>query len=129
NPEVFKVDIPMTSKDGSDFNYDVHIYPKNETIRGAVELLKMDGEDDGNPLEGVTFELYDSNGEKIGDSYTTDSQGIIQVDGLAYGDYYFKEVATQDGYVLGDQRVEFSIEESGSFDCPSPQKPVPMGYG
>src|SRR5690625_2006153 len=35
---TFIVDIPMTSDDGTSVNYDVHIYPKNETIRGAVQL-------------------------------------------------------------------------------------------
>src|SRR5699024_2793706 len=42
--EEYTVDIPMTSADGSAANYDVHIYPKNETIRGAVVLEKVDGE-------------------------------------------------------------------------------------
>lgn len=37
---TFIVDIPMTSADGKDLNYDVHIYPKNETKHGSVELIK-----------------------------------------------------------------------------------------
>ena len=31
----------MTSEDGKVLTYDVKIYPKNETKRGAVELTKL----------------------------------------------------------------------------------------
>lgn len=109
---TFIVDIPMTSDDGTSVNYDVHIYPKNETIRGAVQLKKLDG-DTGETLEGVTFELFD--GEDSKGLYTTGENGLIGVSGLAYGNYFFKEVETVDGYVLGDQNIEFSIVESGTI--------------
>lgn len=114
NPDTFYVDIPMTSKDGTTLNYDVHIYPKNETIRGTVELTKTDG-DSGKALAGVQFELYNSDGTKVKDEvFVTDANGKIKVDGLAYGDYYFKEIQTVDGYVLGSQKVNFSITKSGT---------------
>ncbi|MBO1003351.1 SpaH/EbpB family LPXTG-anchored major pilin [Pseudogracilibacillus auburnensis] len=114
NPDTFYVDIPMTSKDGSTLTYDVHIYPKNETIRGAVELTKTDG-DSGAVLAGVQFELYNTDGTKVEDTiFVTDANGKIKVDGLAFGNYYFKEIATIDGYVLGSQKVDFSITESGT---------------
>lgn len=116
NTEVFTVDIPMTSPDGTTVNYDVHIYPKNETIRGAVKLKKMDGKTKV-ALGGVNFELYDDNDNQVGtDVFTTNEAGYIYVSGLAYGKYYFKEVATLEGYALGDQRIEFSITKSGSID-------------
>ncbi|MDS9472631.1 SpaA isopeptide-forming pilin-related protein [Sporosarcina pasteurii] len=116
NKEKFSVDIPMTSKDGSTLNYDVHIYPKNETIRGDVELTKRDGDDKDKVLAGVQFELYHEDGIKADGPtvYATDENGKITVSNLAYGDYYFKEVKTIDGYLLGDQRIEFSIVESGT---------------
>lgn len=115
NPTIFHVDIPMTSKDGKDLNYDVHIYPKNEKIRSDVQLTKTDG-DTKESLAGVQFELYHADGTQVADTTTfaTDGNGKITVSNLAYGDYYFKEVATIDGYLLGNQKVEFSIEESGT---------------
>lgn len=111
NPDTFFVDIPMTSKDGSDLNYNVHIYPKNETIRGAVELTKIDG-DSKEKLKGVKFELFHADGTQVEGEFVTNTDGKITVDGLAYGDYYFKETATIDGYVLGSQQVDFKIEKS-----------------
>src|SRR5690625_4477729 len=100
NPNSYSVDIPMTSKDGKDLNYNVHIYPKNETIRGAVELTKISGETN-EKLPGAKFKLYDSNDEEVntGKVYETDEHGVIQVDGLAYGDYYFIEIEAPEGHL------------------------------
>ncbi|HZW68157.1 MAG TPA: SpaH/EbpB family LPXTG-anchored major pilin [Pseudogracilibacillus sp.] len=126
NPDTFYVDIPMTSKDGSSLNYDVHIYPKNETIRGAVELTKRDG-DSAQALAGVQFKLYHADGTVVAEElFVTDANGKFTVDGLAYGDYYFKEIATLDDYLLGSQKVDFSITESGKtvkVDVKNYQKP------
>lgn len=121
NTNEYFVDIPMTDPNGEFVNYDVHIYPKNETIRGAVELTKVDGDNTEKALKGVKFKLYNSDDSPATDKdgnelpyFFTNDQGKIIVENLAYGDYYFKEVATIDGYVLGDQRVEFEIRESGT---------------
>lgn len=115
NTEEFFVDIPMTNPTGDTLNYDVHIYPKNETIRGAVELLKLDGEAEGQVgLAGVVFELYRSNDELVEDNLVTDSTGYIRVNGLPYGDYYFKEIAAPDGYIVFGEKKPFSITESGT---------------
>ncbi len=41
NPNTYTVDIPLTNKEGKVLNYDVHMYPKNEIKRGAVDLIKL----------------------------------------------------------------------------------------
>lgn len=117
NTDPFSVDIPMTSKDGSSVNYDVHVYPKNEIIRGGVKLTKTDG-DSNALLSGVKFELYNEDGKRAVDKdgntlpeFTTEN-GVIKVDNLAYGKYYFKEVATIEGYLLGGQTETFSVKKS-----------------
>lgn len=106
NPESFYVDVPMTSKDGTTLNYDVHIYPKNEIIRGDAELIKK-GED-GKILEGVVFGLYKENGEKL-DELTTDAQGKISVENLNQGKYYFQEIKTVDGYAINTDKIYFEV--------------------
>lgn len=115
NPEEFKVEIPMTNSDGTANNYRVHIYPKNEVIRGAVELTKKDGET-GTALPGVKFDLYDKANNKVNESPLplTDGNGKITVQDLSFGEYYFKEVSTISGYVLGGKTEIFKITESGS---------------
>lgn len=115
NTDEYYVDIPMTNASGDEVNYDVHIYPKNETIRGAVELRKLDGEQTGTVgLAGVVFALYDSQDNLINGNLITDSDGYIRVDGLAYGDYYFKEISAPQDYVIFGDKKPFSITQSGT---------------
>ena len=121
NTNEYFVDLPMTSEDGTTLNYDVHIYPKNETIRGAVELFKIDGEAEGKVgLEGAKFALYkvgeNDTDELIEENLTTDANGYIRVNGLAYGDYYFKETEAPEDYVMFGEKISFSITKSGSVD-------------
>ncbi|WP_411955247.1 SpaA isopeptide-forming pilin-related protein [Alkalibacillus sp. S2W] len=115
NSEEFTVEIPMTNEDGSSVNYDVTIYPKNEVIRGAVQLQKVD--ETGEPMAGVNFTLHGENLDEGQETqFTTNEAGVIQVDGLRYGDYYFTEDAPPSGYVgTGDHQHDFSITDTGSF--------------
>ena len=116
NTEEYFVDIPMTSADGNTLNYDVHIYPKNETIRGAVELHKLDGEQaDETGLAGVVFDLYTADDELVAGGLVTDGDGYIRVDGLEYGDYYFIETEAPEDYVMFGDKKHFSITESGTL--------------
>lgn len=110
NPEIFSVDIPMTSKDGTALNYDVHIYPKNEIIRGDAELIKKD--ENGKVLEGVVFGLYKEDGTKL-EELTTNSDGKIGVEGLGQGKYYFQEIKAPKGYALNTTKIEFEVTKDG----------------
>ncbi|HLQ83266.1 MAG TPA: SpaH/EbpB family LPXTG-anchored major pilin [Pseudogracilibacillus sp.] len=113
NPKEFTIEIPMTDVSGETNNYDVHIYPKNEEIRGAVQLTKIDGKTEAK-LPGVKFDLFDPSGVKVdGSPFTTNSNGQINIEGLKIGSYTFSEVATIDGYVLGGD-IEFTITKSGT---------------
>ncbi|MDM5373026.1 SpaH/EbpB family LPXTG-anchored major pilin [Bacillus bombysepticus] len=130
NTEPYTIDIPMTDKEGKKLNYDVHIYPKNEIKRGAVELTKKD--DAGKPLKDVEFTLYHKETDKVVmtqdgkelKGLKTDAEGKIRVDGLLYGEYYFKESKALEGYVLDPKKYEFKVEKSGAFP-----KDGQAGYG
>ncbi|MEN1938091.1 SpaH/EbpB family LPXTG-anchored major pilin [Paenibacillus sp. 102] len=117
NKNTYTVDIPMTNKEGKALNYDVHIYPKNETKRGAVELIKTGVKD--KVLKGVEFTLYheDETVVKDGEGLTTGNDGAIRVENLPYGNYYFKETKALDGYVLDPTKHAFSIKESGTINA------------
>ncbi|MGX4685345.1 SpaH/EbpB family LPXTG-anchored major pilin [Vagococcus sp. JNUCC 83] len=116
NKEAFTVDVPMTSKDGKDLNYDVHVYPKNETVRGDVELTKKNEE--GAVLPGITFDLFNADGTKAKDSegneipvFTTDEHGKVAMSGLAAGKYYFQEKTTLPGLALNTTKLEFEVKK------------------
>lgn len=111
NTEVFSVDIPMTSKDGTNLNYDVHIYPKNEIVRGEAELIKQD--EAGNALPGVVFGLYKADGTKI-EELTTNAEGKISVENLEAGEYYFQEISTVEGKALNTTKIHFEVTKEGT---------------
>ena len=74
--------------------------------QGRVELTKVDEE--AKLLAGVVYDLYNAAEEVIG-TYTTDENGVIAVDGLAPGNYYFVEKSTVEGNVVNNTPIEFTI--------------------
>ena len=118
----FIVSVPMTTKDGDDWLYDVNVYPKNSTAYGSVKLVKKGNNTD--LLKGVTFVLQKSinsvwtnvtTSEEDGTSLNliTNENGEITVSGLSQGSYRFIETAidsTLPGYILdGAKTYEFSV--------------------
>ena len=71
-------------------------------------------DEDGNPLPGVSFALYDSARQQIG-SGTTDGSGIITFADLPLGSYYYAETAALPGYVLDSTLYPVSITEGGQL--------------
>lgn len=99
----------------------------NSLVRGSVRLTKTDG--NGNPLEGIEFELYNTKtgivnvinksssimyeaaDSKTADTVTklvTDSDGRIIVNNLLPGDYYFIETDSK-GNMPYAGKINFTI--------------------
>lgn len=115
----FLVDLPRTSDDGQSWNYDVTVYPKNETVYGQVTLTKLDEE--GNVLPGTEWELQ----KKTEDKYVkydyegtlvTNDEGKISINNLPVGDYRLLETKTvSDDYILDQSNVqEFTITKDNT---------------
>lgn len=79
---------------------------------GAVGLYKVDAQT-GAYLAGAQFALYRSDGTCIG-TYTTDSNGYLKVQNLAYGSYYFVETKAPENYVLDPDYVRFTLDKAHS---------------
>lgn len=121
----FIVSVPMTTKNGDNWLYDVNVYPKNSTAYGSVKLVKKGNNKD--LLEGVTFVLQKSinsvwtnvtTSEEDGRALNliTDNNGEISVSGLSQGKYRFIETAIDSklpGYILdGAKTYEFSVNSN-----------------
>lgn len=128
--EPFIVSVPMTTKDGDNWLYDVHVYPKNKTTYGGVTLEKKGNNTE--PLSGVKFVLQKWNatestwenaknetgveGVQFGE-LTTGDNGKITVDGLSQGKYRFIEINRGDnnsGYIMdGATTYVFTVTKDG----------------
>lgn len=127
--EPFIVSVPMTTKDGDNWLYDVHVYPKNKTTYGEVTLEKKGNNTE--LLSGVKFVLQKWNatetiwenaknetgveGVEFGE-LSTDANGKITVNGLSQGKYRFIETdrGSNDGYIMdGATPYEFTVTKDG----------------
>lgn len=130
--DPFIVSVPMTTVDGADWLYDIHVFPKNGTKYGVIKLEKT-GEN-GEKLAGVTFVLQKQNadgtwtniikkasaaGDNTGDALNlvTNASGMISVEGLSRGTYRFIEtsVGNNHGYIMdGATAYEFIVNADGT---------------
>lgn len=85
-------------------NNEIHNTPKGDR---NFELTKTD--DRGNKLEGVEFELWNSDRTQSLGKKKTDDEGKITFENLDYGTYWLKETETLPGYILDDNFVKIQI--------------------
>ena len=96
---------------------------ENKLITGSIEILKVDA-DTKQPLAGVVYRLFDSEGNKIADG-TTDANGKVAFDNLKPGSYSYQEISTVDGYQLDDTKYDFSLtSENLNVKVTRENKPV-----
>lgn len=133
----FLVSIPMAKEDGTGWNYDVKVYPKNAAVYGGINLKKYgknynpDGSSTEAPLGGAKFYLQRkegnewvtvtaptvSNGNGTVDAetglLTTNNDGMINITDLAPGTYRFIEYSAPQGYIMdGQAAYEFTINDN-----------------
>ena len=80
-------------------------YPKNEA---QIKILKQEKETK-KPLEGVEFQVLNSNKEVIYQSLITDKNGEIILKDIQTGTYYLREIKTLEGYVLYDEDIKIEV--------------------
>ena len=96
---------------------------ENKLITGSIEILKVDA-DTKQPLAGVTYRIFDADGNKITDG-TTDANGKVTFDNLKPGSYSYQEISTVDGYHLDDTKYDFSLtSENLTIKVTRENKPV-----
>lgn len=126
----FLVSVPMTNENGTAWNYDVVAEPKNAAVYAGINLIKKgttikaDGTSETVNLAGVKFVLQsrptgsdDSVTWTNVGSYTTGSNGTINVNDLAPNDYRFIEtgLGENNGYILNGKPYEFTVQNDGKI--------------
>ncbi|EUJ43480.1 SpaA isopeptide-forming pilin-related protein, partial [Listeria rocourtiae] len=89
------------------------INEKLEIPVGSVELIKHDEADENKGLEGAEFDLFrgtPGSGTLVS-KHVTPASGVIQVNNLEFGNYYFVETKAPAGYELDPTPRTFTIGE------------------
>ncbi len=113
SPIKFTIDA-KTTKDGTVL---VELTATNKAtpeVTGGVRLVKVDAANKDTTLKGAVFELY--SGTTLVGTYTTNDKGVIEVTGLAYGDYRFVEKTAPDGFELDTTEIKFTVDATTTKD-------------
>ena len=78
--------------------------------KGSLQITKTD--DNGTPLSGVGFTLYDASKRAIS-TKTTDRSGIVTFSDLDLGNYYYAETSALPGYVQDSTQYPVSVFSNG----------------
>ena len=81
---------------------------KKNTNTGRIRVNKTDAET-GKPIEGVEFELRDSNNKTIS-KQKTDKDGIIDFNELYQGDYKLIETKQHKDYIITESEFEVNVQ-------------------
>lgn len=86
------------------------IYSNDATtlLSGSAVLQKLDRKT-GNPLEGATFKIVDSDGKLVINDLKTNTQGIVNSGLLAPGKYAFIETSAPNGYAVDSTPNPFTV--------------------
>jgi uncharacterized surface anchored protein len=102
----------------------VELEAQNIKKHGKIKVFKTDGKTK-TPLEGVLFEVFDSDGKVVA-TLTTGADGTAVTDWLDYGDYTVKEKTAKEGYVLDEAVHEIQIREHEKvYELALQNTPVP----
>lgn len=100
-----------TSFNIGDGSLDPQVTVENRRL-GTAKLIKKDATDK-RPLVGAKFNVYTQTDELVKEGVTSNTNGEVYVDGLVWGEYYFKEIEAPDNhYLYGDARKDFVISKN-----------------
>ncbi len=84
----------------------------NQLYSASVKIKKVDGTNHSICLSDVEFDLYDAVTDEVVGTYITDENGEINIEGMPYGSWYFKEKKTAEGYAVDTTIHSFQITEA-----------------
>lgn len=98
----------------------------NEYQKGNFKISKIDQDNNEIKLDGVEFELLNSDRELIG-NFKTNNNGEIYIENLKVGKYILKETKTKEEYMINENELEIEIiyNETREIIIQNKRKPEP----
>ena len=84
---------------------------ENEKQKGQIEVYKVDKEDKNQKLEGVIFEVLDEN-KQVVEKIITNKDGYGITKKLPIGQYYIREIKTNENYVLNEEILKIEVKDN-----------------
>lgn len=88
-------------------------------VPNEIVIQKVD--QDGKPLAGATFGLFDTVGERFTVA-TSDESGMVRFIKVPYGSYTICELSAPDGYLISKEEIAVTVDAN----CRSSDKPIVM---
>uniref|UniRef100_UPI003D980059 Cna B-type domain-containing protein n=1 Tax=Bacillus wiedmannii TaxID=1890302 RepID=UPI003D980059 len=80
--------------------------------KGTLQIVKHIAGDENKFIPGVSFKLYTESGQQIGDSYTTNKDGVVEASNLTPGNYYVQEISAPNYVEFDPQaKIPFTIKK------------------
>lgn len=90
------------------WNETTEITIQNEKLKGQIEVFKVDSENNEIKLEGVEFQVINSNDEVV-ETITTNKDGYAITSRIPIGEYKLKEVKTDEMHILNEDIVKVDV--------------------
>lgn len=100
NDETFEANIK--------WNETTEVTITNEKLKGQIEVYKVDSENNEIKLEGVEFEVINSNNEVV-ETIVTDKGGYAITSRIPIGEYKLKEVKTDNMHILNENIIKVDV--------------------
>ncbi|KFM99306.1 choice-of-anchor A family protein [Bacillus clarus] len=86
----------------------VQVQVENAKELGSLQVIKKDAES-GKVLESAEFRLKDENGQMVGETKTTNKDGVVTFENLVPGKYTLEETKAPEGYKAVEVTVEVNV--------------------
>ncbi|PGW27331.1 MSCRAMM family protein [Bacillus cereus] len=86
----------------------VQVQVENAKELGSLQIIKKDAES-GKVLEGAEFKLKNEAGQVVGETKTTNKDGVVKFENLVPGKYTLEETKAPEGYKAVEVTVEVNI--------------------
>ncbi|MDT3494814.1 SpaA isopeptide-forming pilin-related protein [Bacillus toyonensis] len=89
----------------------VQVQVENAKELGSLQVIKKDAEDaeSGKVLAGAEFILKNESGQVVGETKTTDKDGVVKFENVVPGKYTLEETKAPEGYKALEVTVEVNV--------------------